>query len=312
MDRSPNAAESGTTRAASSVLALSRNHLRRVQPATGFHAVVAAVLILQSAACSSDSPDVSKEGSDDGYVQWALPDKLKEISGLALTDDERLLAITDESGIVYELDYETGRIVKAFALGNPTVRDDFEGIAVLDGTIWLMTSRGDLYAANEGDDGERVAYERYETDLDDKCELEGLAQIESRKSLALICKEAKKKLRVFEWAVAGPGIRQIDQFTLPEKAMEKAIDKNHVNPSGITIEPETGSWLVVASRQHAVFELSHDGELIDVIMRLSAKRHRQAEGIAITSDGQLLIADEGGNGQARLAVYESKTGNKKN
>jgi uncharacterized protein YjiK len=295
-----------------SILTLSRTHLRRVQPATSLHAVVTAVLALQSAACSSEPPGDSQEKSADGLVQWALPKKLKEISGLALTDDERLLAVTDESGIVYELDYRTGRIVKAFALGNPTVRGDFEGIAVLDGTVWLMTSSGDLYAANEGDDGERVAYERYKTNLGNKCELEGLAEVKSRHSLALICKQAKKKLRVFEWAVAGSAIRQTDQFSLPEKAMEKAIGKKRVNPSGITIEPDTGSWLILASRQNAVFELSHDGELIDVIMRLNDKRHRQAEGIAITSDGHLLIADEGGNGPARLAVYKSKTGNKKN
>ena len=52
---------------------------------------------------------------DNSFRQWKLPGKLREISGLALTSDERLLAVTDESAIVYEIDYENGRLVKAFA-----------------------------------------------------------------------------------------------------------------------------------------------------------------------------------------------------
>jgi len=47
-------------------------------------------------------------------------------------------------------------------------------------------------------------------------------------------------------------------------------------------------------------------------MRLDKKRHRQAEGIAVTQDGLLIIADEAGKGRARLSVYSTITGNNKN
>src|SRR5690606_10827394 len=107
--------------------------------------------------------------------QWRLPDKLNEISGLALTGDGRLLAITDESAIVYELDYAKGKLVKAFALGEPTERGDFEGIAWFDGQVWLVTSKGRIYQSPEGEDGERVAFEAFETGLGKSCEIEGLA-----------------------------------------------------------------------------------------------------------------------------------------
>jgi len=93
--------------------------------------------------------------------QWALPDKLEEISGLALTTDQRLLAVTDEVAIVYEIDFHKGHLLKAFALGKPTVRGDFEGIAVLNDVIWLVTSEGLLYSTLEGENGERVSYRRY-------------------------------------------------------------------------------------------------------------------------------------------------------
>ena len=215
---------------------------------------------------------------------------MREISGLALTEDERLLAVADESAIVYEIDYNDGHLVKAFALGEKVVKGDFEGIAVLDGDVWLMTSD------------------------DDNCEFEGLTAVPSRQSLALICKHSKKnkKKRVFEWRLVNDEIHRVADFALPVKNMKKAVDRKQMNPSGLAVAPVTGNWLVLAAKQYAVFELSQEGEFIDVIMRLDKERHRQAEGIAVTQDGLLIIADEAGKGRARLSVYSTITGNNKN
>ena len=50
---------------------------------------------------------IATESRDpDAFVQWKLPGRLREISGLALTSDERLFAVADEKAIVYELDYQ--------------------------------------------------------------------------------------------------------------------------------------------------------------------------------------------------------------
>jgi len=271
--------------------------------------IAAAVFFgLSAAACQSEQ---TESGGPDDFVQWTLPDKLREISGLALSRDERLFAITDEEAIVYEIDYRNGSFVKAFAIGEPTVRDDFEGIAVLGDKIWLMTSKGRLYSFDEGRDGERVAYERVKTGLGDECEFEGLSADPLTGTLLLVCKESRKKskgLRIIEWSVTNADKQAVIEIDLDTEAMTKAIGKKRLNPSGITIDPATGNRIVVAGRQRAVFELSRDGRLLDVIMRLDSKRHRQSEGIAITADGRLLLADEANNGPARLAVYTPKKG----
>jgi uncharacterized protein YjiK len=107
-------------------------------------------------------------------------------------------------------------------------------------------------------------------------------------------------------------IHRVSDFALPIKDMKKAVDRKQINPSGLAVAPVTGNWLVLAAKQYAIFELSHEGEFIDVIMRLDKKRHRQAEGIAVTQDGLLIIADEAGKGRARLSVYSTITGNNKN
>ena len=230
---------------------------------------------------------------------------MREISGLALSDDDRLFAVADEQAIVHELDYEHGRIVKSFALGSPALRGDFEGIAMLHDTIWLMTSNGFLYAAREAEDNQRVRYQRFDTGLGEHCELEGLAQDRQAGTLLLACKDARKgrDLAVFEWSTSR--FETIGQQRLPEKAIRKRLDEKNINPSGIAIHPVTDERLMIAARQRALLTLSADGELNDAIILKKKSRHKQAEGIEVTTDGRMLIADEGDGGRARLAVYPS-------
>ena len=233
---------------------------------------------------------------------------MREISGLALTADQRLLAITDERAIVYELDYVDGRIVKSFALGKPVMHGDFEGIAVLQDRVWLMTSDGMLFAATEGPDGRNVNYEKFVTGHGDYCELEGLAQDREANTLLLACKETHLKnntLMAFEWFVSPAGIEFSRSIALPEQAIAERIGEQRVNPSGVATDPVNRDWLMVAARQKAFVRLTADGGLSEAIILQKKGRHRQAEGIEMTRDGRLLIADEGGNGRARLAVYHA-------
>ena len=254
-------------------------------------------------ACSGGQSPGS--GQDD-FRQWKLPGALREISGLALTSDQRLLAITDEQAIVYELDYEKGEVVKTFAFGDPVLEGDFEGIAVLRGRVWLMTSSGDLYVAEEGADGERVSYEAFATGHGDYCELEGLAQITAVDSLLLVCKETNSTvdpLQAYEWSVRGDAVVFVRDLTLPEQEIALHIDKKRVNPSGAAVHPESGDWLMIAARQRGLFRTNAEGDLFEATKLPHKNRHRQAEGIEVTDDGLLLIADEGGSGKAKLTVY---------
>jgi uncharacterized protein YjiK len=266
---------------------------------------VGLVLAFILSACGGASPGATTDPSSD-FTQWRLPDRLREISGLALTPDQRLFAITDEEAFVYELDFADGAIVKRFALGDPVLRGDFEGIAVLDERVWLMTSDGDLLVAAEGSDGSNVDYKKFKTGHGADCELEGLTQDRENGALLLACKESRsdaKPLRAFEWSVSKEDIEFSREIFLPEKAIARKIDAKRFNPSGIALDPLTREWVVIAARQHVLVRLSAGGEQTEAIIRLKKRRHRQAEGIEVTSDGRLLIADEGGDGKARLAVY---------
>ena len=265
-------------------------------------------------ACSQASDSVSGQGlngfplDSESLQQWKLPKKLKEISGLALTPDDRLFTVTDEKAIVYELDYQQGEIVKAFSVGNPTVHADFEGIAILNDVFYLVTSKGRIYATAEGNDGDRMQYKSYKTGLGKLCEIEGLAQDRQSGTLLLACKKSKVKgkggkLSVFVWSPSTGEVLREREITIPEDDIAAKLDQKHINPSGIAVDPGTANLYVIASRQRAIIEMKPNGEMINAIILPLADRHRQAEGIEITRDGRLLIADEGGKKKARLSVY---------
>jgi len=258
--------------------------------------------------CGIERSDTGAAGARDpgDFKQWRLPRRLREISGLALTPDERLLAVTDEEGIVYELDYQGGRVVKSFAVGEPLVRADFEGIAVLQDQVWLMTSDGRLLAAAEGADGRSVGYRSFDTGHGAYCELEGLAQDRTAGTLLLACKETrsgKDQLMIFEWLATAAGIEYVGEAGLPEAAIAAKLDGKRINPSGVAVDPASGERVLIAARQAALVRLTADGVLSEAIILKKKGRHMQAEGIEMTRDGRMLIADEGGDGRARLAVY---------
>lgn len=239
--------------------------------------------------------------------QWKLPGKLEEISGLALTGDGRLLAIADEYAIVYELDYVKGRIVKSFALGEPTVKGDFEGIAIIGETVFLTTSDGTIYSSLEVDDGKRVEFEKFETGLGKHCEIEGLAAL--GENLLLACKKVRSKklidgLSIFVWSGETAELLMSDLIDLPESEILSQLDLDRLSPSGLAVDAETGHLLIVAAQQRTLVEITTTGKLVEAIRMPLADRHRQAEGIEITGKQKLLISDEGSHGKARIAIYE--------
>ncbi len=272
------------------------------------------MLVCLASACGvlADESVLDRYSLDaSSLIQWSLPARLVEISALAMTADRRLLAVDDERAIVYEIDYVSGGLVKAFALDKPVLRDDFEGLAVLESTVYLMTSEGDLYAAEEGEDGERVDYERHKTRLDDECEFEGLAADAASRRLLLLCKRVQKKadidtLSIFVWDTTNTEILPEERIELPIRDISLALRSRRLHPSGIVVDPATGHLLLVAARQQALIELDGDGKFIAARTLALPMRHPQAEGIELTPDGALILADEGVKSRARLSLYDAR------
>ncbi len=245
----------------------------------------------------------------DSATHWKLPRELEEVSGLAMTGDNRLLAHNDERAIIYEIDYRKGSIVKAFQLSdtNYPAAGDFEGIAATDDGIFLVTSNGRLFQCQEGNAGESVLFNVYTTGVGRDCEIEGLAYDHFRRELILICKEARSLemeglLALCRWSIENKQLDKDGQTVIPVDEFSRHIKGKKFNPSGIERHPESGNYYVVAARQESIAEITPGGKVV-AVRKFPAKWHRQVEGIAFAADGTLIVADEGAGRKGRLTLY---------
>lgn len=247
----------------------------------------------------------------DGYALGArdatrhrLPVDLTEVSGLAVTADGRLLAHDDERAEIRTIDPATGEIVASFGLGRLGVNGDFEGIAVVDQRVYLITSDGRLYEFPLAADGERTEYRRTDTGLGPVCEIEGLDHDSRTGSLLIACKQMHEggPPGIYAWDLREGRLEPRPRFALRDGRGRPL----RVHPSGIAVHPASGHLVLVAARQRRLIEMDREGRVIAEV-RLRGD-HPQAEGIAFLADGTLAIADEGGNGRARLALYAPSPG----
>jgi len=248
-------------------------------------------------------------------IRFKLPKVLREVSGLALDDADRLFAINDEKGVIYEIDYHEGRVLRRFGLLGG-VREDFEGIAVDGETMFLVTSGGTIYRFPVGDPEQMVPFDHFPHALD--CEIEGLTLSPSTDDLLVACKNQLVKdksigLVIHRWQLSEAGYLPSVALSVPRPYLREFLAANgrsdikKVQPTGLAAAAN-GNLIVLAGRQHLLLELTTDGMLVG-FATLDGSYHRQAEGIAITANHQLLIADEGdGKGdkksRGRLSVYE--------
>jgi uncharacterized protein YjiK len=250
---------------------------------------------------SLSSPD-SASGT---IAQWVLPRELDEISGLALTSDGRLLAHGDERGQISEIDYRRGIIVKQFVVGAPTISGDLEGITVANGMVFLLGSNGTLYEFREGTNGTRVDYITTDTHLGKECEFEGLAFDPQINSLLLACKNVELKdqgdqMVIYRWKLDGGGER-LSQLTVPLSRILPAIKEKELHPSDITVDLNTGNYVIVASIEGALIEITPAGDV--VFARKLTGQHDQPESLVITKDNILIIGDEAGRRPAAITLY---------
>jgi hypothetical protein len=75
-----------------------------------------------------------------------------------------------------------------------------------------------------------------------------------------------------------------------------------LHPSDITLDPVTGNYVLLASLEKAMIEVTPAGEV--VFVRLLARTHEQAEGVAITKDSILIISDEAKQSPAAITLYK--------
>ncbi len=244
--------------------------------------------------------------SGDKSKTVTLPKKLNEISGLAITGDNRLFAHNDEVGTIYEIDISTLEILNEFYLGEKKIKKDFEGIAVVKDSFFLVTSSGVIYKFSYLDNEKNVDYKKFKTILSTKYNVEGLCYDKATNSLLLACKEySGKNLKdykaIFTFDLSKYKLQEEPRFLINLDSLKNKFKINNFSPTGIEVHPNSGNVFILSSHEKAIVELSSNGNLLNAV-KLKSKNHRQPEGIAFLSDLTLLISDEGQNKKGKLTI----------
>jgi len=238
-------------------------------------------------------------------AMWIMPPELREISGLALTSRGTVLTHDDNIGRVYEIDPKTGILLKAFSLKNHP-KGDFEAITIAGTDVFLLESKGRIFQFKEGANGQEVPYTIHDTGLEKECEFESMAFEADSSRLVLVCKKflaskAPKEVLIYRWPLPLGDPMTMTTVKVPIKDVIGSNPWTNFHPSDVNIDPFTKNYVIVASKEKGLVEITPDGEVVRSVPLPGD--HRQPEGIAITKDSILLVSDEANVKPPAITLY---------
>ena len=261
-------------------------------------------------AARSSRIDQARSQPDTGVwgaplARWIMPKDLNEISGLALTTDGRLFTHPDERGLISEVDYRRGVVIKQFLLGRRGVQGDFEGIAIVGERMFLLTSNGRLFEFKEGANGAQVEYTIHDLELGKECEFEGLGFDPTINALLLACKnvgikELKDHLVIYRWFLAENAGKRLTRIATPVTDLIQQQGWKEFRPTGLDVDPSTGNY-VITTAERALVIVNPEGHILET--RLLPASHDQPEGVVITRDSMIIISDEAVTRPAAITLY---------
>jgi hypothetical protein len=272
-------------------------------------ALTALSAIAVAAAPGKDSATLSAYLGQAPAKQFYLPKGLSEVSGLAVASNDTVFAHDDNYAIVYEVDLRTEKAIKAFALGKPTVKGDFEDIVARDGYVYLLTSDGRLFEAPVGANRKRVIYNAYDTGVGEHCETEGLAFGPADGDFLILCKKPheagiKDRLVIYIWNLHDRRPVATPWLNVSLDGLVEKLDQANFHPSAFAWRRERGTLIIVSAKGHSAIEIDQQGHLLDRF-KFDKQRHPQPEGLTLMPDGRLILSDEGPSGHGKIAVYNA-------
>ena len=222
--------------------------------------------------------------------------RLDEISGLEMTSEGFILAVQDEKGWLFTLNPQDGTIISKYKFGHD---GDYEGIASSPHMIFALQSDGDIFQFNQ-----TFETKKFETDLSQEQDTEGLCYDSSLNALLVACKGRGYKYgeRTKDHTINIFDLERRKILSHPLVVLEDVINdqietkegkKIKFAPSGLAINPKTNTLFVISSPDHLMIEMDFkENEILDVY-KLGKKRFPQPEGICFSNDGTLFISNEG-------------------
>jgi len=281
------------------------------------------ILTLLSFGISSHSNSFLPYRFDVPSDIYTLDNELEEISGLSFSkNDEYLLAVQDEDGLIYYLDKKNGEIVKKIEFWK---EGDYEGIEAVGNDVFVIKSTGTVYWI-PNTDGKKLDTEKFNYDLNKDNDVEGLAYDKVNHQLLLACKahpDGQKDTRgIYSFNLTHKQLLQDPVYLLKLSAIHAYLDKKpniarlkkiedffsddelKFSPSAIAVHPISGELYLLSSKGKMMVVMNKKNE-VTYIQKLQKEEHPQPEGMCFDKEGNLYISNEAKDkdSKATILVY---------
>lgn len=259
----------------------------------------------------AEEPVVKKESSiafdfEHPARRWALSDSLLEVSGIAWTGENKIMAIEDFRPLLYNLNLgdSLATITEKIPFKETSKEKyDIEDLALIKDTVFALYSHGKLFKI--WNEKKKLMVDEIKLDLDKANNTEGLAYDPVTGNLLIACKnesamddEKKSTRSVFEFDTKNNMLKPEPFLLIHEKEFkEVAGEKIEFYPSAIAVHPATYDIYVMSTKEtKCLAQFTHEGQL-KAFSYLDKEMLPQPEGICFDSNGNLYISTEGRHGK---------------
>jgi len=254
---------------------------------------------------------------------YVLPASLQEVSGITGTDASSIACVQDENGIIFIYDLEIEKVTEKYPFHNS---GDYEGIARVDKTIYILRSDGILFGI-ENYESETSSTKSYSTGIPAK-DNEGLCFDKQGNRLLIAPKNnyttdshKKNNRLIYAFDLKSKKMIETPAFVFDLKKIKKFASENKIKvpmkngkkgekkeidvefrPSEIGINPITNKLYVLSGMERLLFVFNMNGEP-EYIEKLDPDLFPQPEGITFMKNGDMLISNDVKNKKPSLLRF---------
>ena len=266
-----------------------------------------------------ENPVLNPKLKEETYIiirKWDLPEILEEISGIHYLSENKIACVQDEDGIIFIYNLDTDSVEQTI---NFSKSGDYEGIAVIDSTAYVMESNGKLHEVSNYLAPSFTTH-IFKTHFSGKNNMESLSADSINNRLLLSVKDADPNSRnykgIYAFDLESKRVQPNPILRIPLN--DPLLTKNSGSdddggtqgefyPSDLAIHPIDGTIYVLEGKTPRLLIMDQQGKLLR-LHDFNEEFFPQPEGLAFAPDGTLYISNEGKKGMANILEVELKDG----
>jgi uncharacterized protein YjiK len=238
--------------------------------------------------------------------EWKLPSVLKEVSGIAWQKKDRIACVQDETGTIFIYNTANSQVEKEIFF---TSNGDFEGIALVKKTAWVLRADGTLFEVQNY--LTHPVVKEHSNFLSRKQNIEGLCYDKKHRRLLLAVKSRQpgsddfKGIYAFSLSSKVLSTEPVIKIDLNNPIFGSNKGRKTFRPSEICFHPRSGDLYVLDGEDPRLLVMSANGKKYKKLYDLSAG-FPLPEGLTFTPKGTMYVSSEGKRGAGKICEVSVK------